>query len=156
MMRPAFAVVVFLLTSLLCGCYTYAPVGAPDGSMPPGAEVRVELTPVGAGGLAALVGPRAVRVEGRLQSIESDGTIMLVPRTVHSMDGSRSEWTGDATLRLQPDAVSSLTVRRFSRRRTLIAAGTATVGAIAIGAAAVRLGGDKGGGTENPPPAPPP
>lgn len=147
--------VALVLASLLCGCYTYTPADA-SATMASGSELRVELTPLGASRLAALVGPRAVRVEGRLRSTGSDGAIMLVPHTIHAMDGSRSEWSGDAILRLEPDAVASFTVRRFSRRRTWMATGAATAAAIVIGGVAVRLGGDKGGGSDNPPPAPPP
>lgn len=156
MTRPAPTAVALVLASLLCGCYTYAPAGPAGAGVPAGAELRIELTPLGASRLAALVGPRAVRVEGRFQSLESDGAVVITPRLVHSMDGARAAWSGDASLRLPPDAVASYAVRRFSRRRTLVLAGAAATTAIGIGAAAVRWGGDKGGGSDNPPPAPPP
>ena len=137
-------------------CYGYASVEAGRAAVAPDAEVRVELTPVGSAALVPLLGPRAVRIEGRLRKLDDDGTIVLLPRTIHSMDGHRSEWSGDAPLSLQPDAIASVQERRFARRRTIVAASAATAAAVAIGVAAVRWAGDKGGGTENPPPAPPP
>lgn len=138
------------------GCYSYVPADPAAGALPAGAEVRVELTPLGASRLAALVGPRAVRIDGRLHSVGGDGTITIVPRTILAMDGAQSEWSGDAPLLLTADAVASFGERRLSRRRTIIAAGTATAAAVAIGVAAARWAGDKGGETENPPPPPPP
>lgn len=145
-----------LVALLGAGCYSYVPADPAAGALPAGAEVRVELTPLGASRLAALVGPRAVRIDGRLRSMGGDGTITMVPRTILAMDGAESEWSGDAPLLLTADAIASLAERRLSRSRTIIAAGTATAAAVVIGVAAVRSGGDKGGETENPPPPPPP
>lgn len=124
--------------------------------MPAGADLRVELTPIGASRLAALVGPRAVRIDGRLVSSDSTGTVAVVPRSILSMDGMQSAWSGDAPLLLPPDAVASVTRRQFSRRRTIVTATSAAVAAVTIGVAAARRGGDKGGGPGSPPPPPPP
>jgi hypothetical protein len=147
-------VVTLLLGNLLSvGCYSYVPVG--NASTPAGAELRVELTPIGASRLAALVGPRAVRIDGRFVSVDSGGAMAVVPRSILSMDGMQSAWSGDAPLLLPPDAVASARRRQFSRRRTIVTATSAAVAAVAIGVTAARRH-DKGGGPGNPPPPPPP
>ena len=152
--RRRCATTLLLATLLSVGCYRYVPAG--NAAMPAGADLRVELTPIGATRLAALVGPRAVRIDGRLVSRDSGGTLAVVPRSILSMDGMQSAWSGDAPVLLPPDAVALVTRRQFSRRRTVVTATSAAVAAVIIGVVAVRRGGDKGGGPGNPPPPPPP
>ena len=147
------AVLLSVMASV--GCYSYVAAPPNDRGIPAGAEIRVELTPVGASRFAGLLGPRAVRVDGRLAASGSDTGVTLVPGSILSMDGTRTAWAGDAPLSLPADAIASVRRRQFSPRRTLVAAGSATTAALVIGVAAARRR-DKGGGTGTPPPPPPP
>lgn len=153
---PRPRVVALLLACLLCaGCYSYLPAPGGGASLPAGSELRVELTPIGASRLAALIGPRAVRIDGRLVSTGGDGSMTVVPRTIESMDGMQSPWSGDAPMVLPSDAIASVKRRQFSRRRTMITAGAAAAAAVTIGVVAARRGGDGSGGGGAPPPPPP-
>ncbi|MDZ7779195.1 MAG: hypothetical protein U5R14_04545 [Gemmatimonadota bacterium] len=136
---------IVFLCLLLVGCHRYVPTRL--GSVPSGAEVRLQLSDEGTRRLEALSGSDAEEVEGRLLSWADEVILSVplpsVPRMV------------DRDLRrrivVASDDVVGIQVREWDRTRTaLLVGGVATVVTTALVAA---LSGSFGGtgGPDRPP-----
>lgn len=130
------------------GCYEEVRLSAPLAS---GAQVAATLSPENASSLAPVIGPRARRIRGYLDS-DSDTALVVRLTSVERESGRDESWAGER-VSLPRDMRSSLITERFSRSRT----GTLAV-AIALGLGALRgilqAGGFVGGSGPTGPSAP--
>jgi hypothetical protein len=138
---------------LATACYSYAPVAEPVPRQSD--DVRVHLTPSGAGDLAREIGPRMAAVDGRVVEVRPDSSLTLAVSLLRSVSGEQVAWQGDAALVIPRSAIASVERRRLARGRTIAASTGATAALAVIGVLAVRSGG-KGSRTGVPPPPPPP
>lgn len=127
------------------GCYSNVPVER--GVVPPGTEVKVDLTSAGAERLQGLTGRRGGAVSGALLQDGADTV-----RVMAAVQGVQSQFqTPGATVEVAfpSGEVEGIQVREFSRVRTgLLALGSAVVVGLVINS--VSGGGSEG--TETPPP----
>jgi hypothetical protein len=91
-------------------------------------------------------------VEGMLQS-QTDSAYMIRVASVGYVNGQSNKWNGEP-LTVKKDFVKDLSERRFSRGRSLIAAGILTAGVLAFAFSRNLLGAgntdrDPGGGGGN-------
>ena len=136
-----------LLPLVLTGCYTYA--NSSVGDVPVGREVRVALTDSGSLRLAALVGPRASALEGRLAA-RADTAATLAVHQVTRFDGTSESWNGERVA-LPAAALRTVQRRTLSRGRTIgLAAGLVGTALLAVrafqGSENLERGGGLGGG----------
>lgn len=118
------------LSGLLSGCYSYRV--APPGSLAAGADVRLRLTDDGATALTADAGLRLHMLEGTLQSIRTDGSLIVLPTSVTTVDGDALPWRRGA-LTVPAQAVDGTERRTVSRRRSVaVAVGITTVFAAVV------------------------
>lgn len=139
--RVALSAVALLGVS---ACYTYVPsTRAPT----PGAEVRLELSDVGAQNLASTLGARVAAVDGRVEGVAPDSTVRLAVSSTRTYTGAAQPWEGEGTVAFAPSSYRVLRARRVSKWRTLgLIAGA--VGAVAL--LLLQLGSDDGSGTPGP------
>jgi hypothetical protein len=110
----------------LASCYTLQPA---RGVVPEaGAQVAFDLNDAGRSALGASIGPSIAQVEGRLVSKE-DGDYLVAVSVVRPIQGGEQIWSGEQ-VRVKPDYVSTVYVRRLSTARS-VALGTTTVGGFA-------------------------
>lgn len=124
---------------LLAGCYGYVPAAttAPE----PGREVRVSLTDGGTAGLAAVVGPGVVALDGRVVA-SADSALTLALTGTTRRNGVEDPWRGERVV-VRRDHVASLAERTFSRGRTAAAG----AGFLALGTFLYKVLGDAIGGS---------
>jgi hypothetical protein len=134
-----------LLSSVLCGCYTYRPLVTPEPVA--GTRVSAQLTEEGSQDLSAKIGPAVEHVEGDVLRVDSAG-IQLSVLQVEGFRGVESDWNGEPVL-IPRTAVAGWQQRRLS------VGGTGFVGGLVLGGvyAMYRLlggpgifEGDRGGG----------
>ena len=138
-----------LFAALVAGCYTYRPVSQPS---PDGQTVRVTLTDAGAVSLASQLGPATENVSGRILGDSADAYIVSVLGT-QRRGGVETDWRGEQVALPRP-LIAHMEQRRFSRRRTTLAA----VGVLAAAVAARQafwgpggmFGGAPPGGSQGP------
>jgi hypothetical protein len=121
---PRLVLLGALAIPLLVGCYTYRPVIQPsalDGDL-----VRLTLTDSGAVSLASQLGPATENVSGRVVQ-DTAGAYILAVTGTRRRGGLETDWRGEHVAVPWP-LVAHLEQRRFSRRRTALAA----VGMVAI------------------------
>jgi hypothetical protein len=135
---------------LLLGCYAYRPIAS--GPPPAGEDVRVALTDSGAVILAAQLGPSTEEVSGRVLA-DSGGTYLLAVRGTRRRGGVEMEWNGEQVA-VPRIFVARAEERRFSRRRTVVAAVGLVTAAIVARAAFWGPGGVFGGAPPGGGPAP--
>lgn len=127
---PIGTLVVLLSATLMTACHTYTPVSAPA----PGSTVRVQI-PV----RSAVDDPNAPTptraVEG--QVVAAGDTLVLATRDRFEY-GAYREIVQYDTLRLGPEQRSTVEVREFSNRKSVVL-GLAVTG-IVVGAAILALG----------------
>ena len=81
-----------LAAVFLSGCYEYI---APEGASPmTGREIQLSLTDSGTTTLAAVVGPRAESVSGKIVE-ERDSAFVLAVDRVHLRGGQEVRWRGE-------------------------------------------------------------
>ena len=143
-MRPART--ALLVSSVLCGCYTYRPLVSPEPVA--GTRVSAELTSEGSQDLSGKIGPAVEHVEGDVLRVDSAG-IHLSVHQVEGFRGIESDWNGE------PVVIPRTAVAGWQQRR-LSLGGTGFVGGLVLGSvyAMYRLlggpgifqGGGRGGG----------
>jgi hypothetical protein len=119
-----FILLAVVAVPLLAGCYTYRPITNPG--IRNGELVRVTLTDSGAVSLASQLGPATENVSGRVVR-DSAGSFVLAVSGTRRRGGLETDWKGEHVTVPRP-LVAHLEQRRFSRRRTALAA----VGLVAI------------------------
>jgi hypothetical protein len=132
-------------------CFAYAPVASPTPQI--GQRVALAITDQGRVAVGDQLGSGVARVEGRLAAVDGDDLLLGVTR-VKLVGGTTSLWSGEQ-VRLRREYIARIEERKFSARRTLIAAGAAavTVGLIIATASltGIGLGGDKNRPRDPPP-----
>lgn len=147
--RIAGGFLLAFLSGVASGCYTYTPVVA---APVPGTRLDLELNDRGRVGLGENVGAAATTVEGMLQS-QTDSAYLIRVASVVYVNGQSNKWNGEP-LMVQKDFVKDVSERRFSQRRSLLAAGILTAGVLAFALTRNLLGAgntdrDPGGGGGN-------
>lgn len=128
------------------GCYSNVPVER--GVVPPGTEVKVDLTSAGAERLQGLTGRRGGAVSGSLLRDGADSIRVLA--TVQAVQSQFQTGGGTVEVAFPSGEVEGIQVREFSRLRTgLLALGSAVVVGLVINSVS-------GGGSEGIEPPPPP
>lgn len=142
-----FCVFALLLCVVGSACYMYQPIVGPTA---PGDRIAVELNDHGRIALTDSLGGFVDRVEGTVQSA-TDSLIVLRVISVQFLNGQTSNWTNEPVT-IRRENIRDVWERRFSRGRTLFAAG-GVVGALVafIGSRSLL-----GGGTPRTDPPPPP
>jgi hypothetical protein len=135
-------VLLCALVSAQAGCYSVRPIDTPEPQ--PGTRVIASLTDAGAQDVAGQVGPRARAVEGMLERASADTLEIGVIRVVER-DGGFSFWNQER-VRIPTSAVATLDERMLDTRRSILAAGGITAGALLLARAfsAVFTGGGSG------------
>lgn len=134
--------VIALPLLLVLGCFRYAPLTAAETSA--GDVVRFRLTEPGSSRLAALVGPQALSLDGRLVSVSDSGYVVAVS-SVTRTGPSVIQWSGE-TVTIPRDAIAGTERRVVDRGRSFAAAAVA-IAAVALTGKWVR-GAGGGSGTE--------
>jgi len=139
-MRPVRRLCLPTAALLLAACFGYTPVNTAPA---PGTEVRLRLTDLGTTELARYLGPRVVRVDGRL--VENDSSRLRVSvQSVQTVDGASQPWRGEQAVDFPTAMYSSIERRQLLRSRTTVIAGGLAVAMAVLGYQAVQNG---GGGT---------
>lgn len=111
----------------LAGCYTLEPVRGTSPAL--GSQVALDVNDAGRVALGGTMGPTVSQVEGRL--IERDSSHYLVAVSgVQLLQGGEQVWSGER-IRLNPEFVTGVYERRFSKSRTAVM-GAGAVGAFAL------------------------
>jgi hypothetical protein len=114
------------LVVLMAGCYTLQPA---KGIVPEvGTQVALDVNDSGRVALGGAMGPEIAQVEGRLLS-KDDGGYLLGVSAIRLVRGGEQVWRGEQ-VRIKPEHVSSVYVRRFSTPRS-VALGTSLAGGFA-------------------------
>lgn len=125
-------------TPLASGCFTYTSAGTAP--VAPGTRVALVLNDQGRVGLSQRVGPEIARLDGALVE-KSDSAYTIRVRKITDLSGSEQLWS-DETIAVRPEFLKVVTVRQFSRSRTLLAVGATglAVGAFAVGRSLIASG----------------
>lgn len=130
----------------LAGCYTY---GYPGSRPAPGARVALDLTDVGRVTLADHIGRDVLRIEGWLVSSADSQYVLRVERTV-GITGNTMPWAGEPAT-IPASYVALEREKKFSPQRTVVLAGSMTVGVIAFFVGRGLIGSAQGSGSALPP-----
>ncbi len=142
------SVLAFLL-GVSQGCYVYPAVST---APVPGARLRFELNDRGRVGLGGPLGPSAERLEAVLEA-NTDSAYSVKMVSVSYLNGQSNKWTGEPLV-VSKDYLRNVTVREFSKSRTILTAAAVLGGAVLL----IATRGLFGSGTvdrEPPNPAPP-
>jgi hypothetical protein len=136
----------------LAACYRYTPVT--DLAPAEGAVVRLDLSETGTARLGSLLGRNATAVEGTVLSRTDTSFLMSVSATRQHNEQPLT-WAGEH-VSVPREAVQTIETRSLNKKKTLLLASVAVIGAISLKAIVSSLhalaGGDDGG---TPPPPPP-
>ena len=132
---------------LSSGCYTYAAVPTSQPLVEQSAEFRI--TDSGRVGLARVLGPGILTVEGRVVRQDESGWTLRVYRLI-DVRGQSTTWTGEV-VELPRTAVELVSRRDFDRGRSVIAVASVAGGLTLFVLSRSLLGGgpapgDGGGG----------
>jgi len=118
--------VVWMSLFAVAGCYVSQPV---TGGVAPevGSRVVLEINDAGRMGLGYKMGTEIDRVDGMLNQKDTAGMLVAVKHVV-GLRGSVQVWN-DEQVRIEDDFVRSISLRQFSRGRSVVA-GVAGVGGI--------------------------
>lgn len=116
--------VLMALVAQLAGCYSYVPV-VTDAPPIVGERYALQISDQGRVGLAERFGSGLSRVEGRLTQVSPLEFALSVFRVEH-VGGQSSTWAGES-VRIDRGYVGRIDSRKFSRGRTTLAVGAATV-----------------------------
>lgn len=128
------------------GCFRYHVV--PAAQLRAGDDVSVSISASGSQALVSTLGPRVVRLDGRL--VDGDSTLTVSVSGITREGGLEEFWSGDA-VRVPISAIDSVRVRSFDGRRSLLASAGAV--AFAVATRAVVAGDAFGRGIGSGPPA---
>jgi hypothetical protein len=120
---------------LCTACYAYTPVQTTPA---PGTQIALEVTDQGRVALTDKIGPGIVRLEGTLAGVEG-GELLVDADAVRQVRGYITD-LGGVRVRLPQQYITRMDERRFSRRKTLLVAGS-IVGVVAAFFAAKGLSG---------------
>jgi len=134
--------------SLLAACFTQAPIDAPVPA--PDMRIVAQVTDTGVLAMSNALGPGVREVEGIVAGADAAAWDLRLLR-VDYRGGSSVLWHREL-VRFPRSALSQATERRFSKKRSWLAAGLITTGALL---AARMLGVIGGGDGDNKPPPPP-
>jgi hypothetical protein len=126
-----------LATTQACASFDRLPVGA----VPPGRDVRVELTSTGAMRLGGSIGARARFLTGRTEGSGPDGLLLAVSTIVRD-DGNEESLNG-TPVTIPEQEIAGVESRRIDRSRTAIAALMTIAGTVLVSRAVT--GGTSGG-----------
>lgn len=107
------------ITPLAGGCYTYR--SAASAPVVSGSRVALMLNDQGRVGMSSRIGPEIARLDGSLLE-KSDSAYTIRVRKITDLAGNEQLWS-DETVSVSPDYLKDVTVRQFSRNRTLLAVG---------------------------------
>lgn len=116
------------LAGALCGCYVSAPLATPNPDT--GTQLEIRLTEIGSDSLLRYLGPGVTEVDGKLLHSTSRD-ISVAVQVVSLQNGQEADWSGESVT-VPRAAIASLRQRRFSRKRTLLLAGSVLAGGLAI------------------------
>ncbi len=120
------AVLAFLL-GVSQGCYVYPAIS----TVPvPGTRLRFELNDRGRVGLGGSLGPSAERLEAVLQA-DMDSAYSVKMVSVSYLNGQSNRWTGEPLV-VSKDYLRNVTVREFSKSRTILTAAAVLGGAVLL------------------------
>ena len=143
---------VFVRRLLLClapaalgGCYTYAI--APTAPAP-GVRLALDLNDLGRQQLAEHVGPGIARIDGWVVSFADSEYTLRVERTIN-VAGGTVPWSGEQVI-VRTAWVGQAREKRFSKQRTIAAAGLVAVGVVGFLATRGLLGAGTDVGTGPP------
>jgi hypothetical protein len=123
------------------GCYRYVP--AEMGAVPPGADVRAQLTGDGIEAMRGTFGPGVTEVEGGLASWDESGIGVMTETFIQRAGFPATNMT--ETIQLLPHHVSLVEIRELDGKRTA-GFSIAVLGAMA---GALWAGQTFGGGSDN-------
>jgi hypothetical protein len=142
------------LAALCVGTGCYRTVSAAPAALTPGSTVHLVLTPQGETDLAPRLGPETIAVDGRVESVGTDGVALVVSRT-RKRTGATIPWIGERVT-IPASAIAQSQQRTLDRGRSVLSGalvGAATIGALAALIAQLGAGrGDDGGGPIGPTP----
>lgn len=147
--RVSRAAVCTAVSTVLGGCYEYAPTLNPVASAT--GPVQVTLTDAGSLAVAGQVGPRIAAIEGLCTSATPDSLVLSVTQTT-ARGGSDTFWKGERVA-VPRSAVASFGVRRLNVTRTAIVS-VVGVGAAVAAIASFSARGSTQNGTLRPLPGP--
>ncbi|MEP6691575.1 MAG: hypothetical protein ABJD07_10480 [Gemmatimonadaceae bacterium] len=131
------------IATMTVGCYTYTPIAGlhPDS----GAELDLQLNDAGRVGVGSRLGPEIDHIAGNLVSM-GDGAYVLRVQRIVQLGGSEQAWAGE-TLTVKQDFLKNVQERKFSKNRSVLAAGifALAIGAFIAGRSLLGLGADDGG-----------
>jgi hypothetical protein len=120
-------VACILLATTACQSYSTVALNA----VPVGADVRVTLTDSGSALVAGDVGHHAERLEGKVTHSDVAGLTMSVDELTRT--GGTSELGEGKLVSVPADAIATVQLQSVSVSKSLLLAGVAAAGAIAIG-----------------------
>ena len=118
------------VAAVCLGAGCYRTVSAAPSALAPGATVHLFLTPQGETDLAGRLGPETIAVDGRVESVGSDGVALVVSRT-QKRTGATIPWIGERVT-IPASAIAQSQQRTLDRGRSVLTG--ALLGAAAIGA----------------------
>lgn len=131
-----------LMTS--AGCYTQRPL---DGPVPaPATRIIAELTDAGTVAMSNLIGPGATEVEGVVAAANDEAWTLQLLRVDHR-DRRSIDWNREA-VRFPRTALHDPVVKVLDRKKSWLAAGAITIGALLAARSFNLLGGDSDETTE--------
>ena len=136
----------------LAACYRYTPVT--DLAPAEGAVVRLDLSETGTARLGSILGRNATAVEGTILS-RTDTSFLISVSATRQRNEQPLTWAGER-VSVPREAVQTIETRSLNKKKTLLLAGTAILGAVSLKLIVSGLqalaGGDDGGITPPPPP----
>src|SRR5262245_21411197 len=136
----------------LAACYRYTPVT--DLVPAEGAVVRLDLSETGTARLGSILGRNATAVEGTVLS-RTDTSFLLSVSATRQHNEQPLIWAGEHVT-VPREAVQTIEARSLNKKKTLLLASAAILGAIGLKLIVSGLqalaGGDDGGITPPPPP----
>ncbi|NUO38420.1 MAG: hypothetical protein HOQ31_07445 [Gemmatimonadaceae bacterium] len=129
------------------GCYSYLPASA--GPISSESTTRLYLTSNGSAGLAPVLGPDVLTVDGHVIAA-TDSTLQLSVTALGRQNRDADRWAGEPVV-IPRTYVHRLAVRQLDRSRTAVAALMAVGGILVlrslVGGSADGVTGTTGGGT---------
>ena len=110
------------------GCYEYQQ--SPVSSVRPGQTVHLVLTPTGAAGLAATIGPNASSVDGKIVGATANELTLAVTQIART--SGPEEFMKDEPLTVPFTSATSATTRSLDKPRTVLAV-LAILGGVVLG-----------------------
>lgn len=113
------AMLLVAITPLAGGCYTYR--SAASIPVASGSRVALMLNDQGRVGISHRVGPEIARIDGSVVE-KTDSAYTIRVRKITDLAGNTQLWS-DETISVSQEYLKDVTVRQFSRNRTMLAVG---------------------------------